>query len=107
MRLIATGFVLFLCGYPTAALAQDSSDVAKVIVPFVEKHCVKCHGAEKPKAGLSLHTFKDAKGILKERKLWDAALHQIESGEMPPAKQPQPTSTISSGTAAPTNFSSA
>jgi tetratricopeptide (TPR) repeat protein len=71
--------------------AQDSADVAKVIVPFVEKHCVKCHGAEKPKAGLSLHTFRDTKAILKERKLWDAALHQIESGEMPPAKQPQPT----------------
>ena len=71
--------------------AQDATDVTKVIVPFVEKHCVKCHGAEKPKAGLSLHRFKEAKAILKERKLWDAAIHQIESGEMPPAKQPQPT----------------
>ncbi|MBM3996842.1 MAG: DUF1592 domain-containing protein [Planctomycetes bacterium] len=71
--------------------AQDASDVAKVIVPFVEKYCVKCHGAEKPKAGLSLHTFKDEKAILKERKLWDAAMHLIEAGEMPPAKQPQPT----------------
>lgn len=75
----------------SAAFAQDASDVAKVIVPFVQKHCVKCHGAEKPKAGLSLHAFTDAKAILKERKLWDAALYLIESGEMPPAKQPQPT----------------
>ena len=71
--------------------AQDSAEVAKVIAPFVEKHCVKCHGAEKPKAGLSLHTFTNEKAILKERKLWDAALHLIEAGEMPPAKQPQPT----------------
>jgi hypothetical protein len=83
--------MLFVCGYPAAALAQDSSDVAKVILPFVENHCVKCHGAEKPKAGLSLHTFTDSKAILKERKLWDAALHLIESGGMPPAKHPQPT----------------
>jgi mono/diheme cytochrome c family protein len=58
---------------------------------FVEKHCVKCHGGEKPMAGLSLDTFRSPKAILKERKLWDAALHLIESGEMPPAKQPQPT----------------
>ena len=71
--------------------AQNSAEVAKVIEPFVQKYCVKCHGAEKPKAGLSLHRFKEAKAILKERKLWDAAIHQIESGEMPPAKQPQPT----------------
>ena len=69
----------------------QQDDVAKVIAPFVEKHCVKCHGAEKPKAGLSLHTFKDEKAILKERKLWDAALRLVESGEMPPAKQPRPT----------------
>ena len=70
---------------------RQQADVAKVIVPFVEKHCVKCHGAEKPKAGVSLHTFRDTKAILKERKLWDAALHLIESGEMPPGKQPKPT----------------
>jgi len=76
---------------PVKDAVPANSDVAKVIVPFVEKHCVKCHGAEKPKAGLSLHTFKDEKAILKERKLWDAALHLIESGEMPPEKQTQPT----------------
>ena len=76
---------------PSAVRAQSSSDVTKVIVPFVQKHCVKCHGAEKPKAGLSLHTFTGAKAILKERKLWDAAIHLIEAGEMPPAKQPRPT----------------
>jgi cytochrome c553 len=86
---LAMTLLVAIVGEPCRA--QDSADVAKVIVPFVVKHCVKCHGAEKPKAGLSLHTFKDAKGILKERKLWDAALQQIESGEMPPTKQPQPT----------------
>jgi hypothetical protein len=71
--------------------AQESADVAKAVAPFVQKHCVQCHGEEKPKAGLSLHTFTNEKAILKERKLWDAALHLIESGEMPPAKQPRPT----------------
>ncbi|MBM3996254.1 MAG: DUF1592 domain-containing protein [Planctomycetes bacterium] len=86
---LALTLVIAIVGQPCRA--QDSADVAKVIVPFVEKHCVKCHGAEKPKAGLSLHTFKAEKAILKERKLWDAALHLIEAGEMPPAKQPQPT----------------
>ncbi len=86
---LALTLLLAIVGQPCRA--QDSADVAKVIVPFVQKHCVKCHGAEKPKAGLSLHTFKDSKAILKERKLWDAAMHLIEAGEMPPAKQPQPT----------------
>lgn len=70
---------------------QDVSDVAQVIVPFVEKHCVKCHGGEKPTAGLSMPTVRDSKAILKERKLWDTMLHLIESGEMPPPEQGQPS----------------
>jgi tetratricopeptide (TPR) repeat protein len=88
MSLVAIALV---SGRAAAPPEAQQVDVAKDIVPFVEKHCVKCHGAEKPKAGLSLHTFTHEKAILKERKLWDAALHLIESGEMPPAKQPQPT----------------
>ena len=87
-RLALTLFVA-IAGEPCRA--QDAGEVAKVIAPFLQKHCVKCHGAEKPKAGLSLHTFKDSKSILKERKLWDKAIDQIESGEMPPEERPQPT----------------
>ena len=29
---------------PSDARAQNSADAAKVVVPFVEKHCVKCDG---------------------------------------------------------------
>lgn len=86
---VALAWLVAFVGQPCHA--QDSADVAKVIVPFVEKYCVRCHGAEKPKAGVSLNAFKDTKAILKERKLWDTALHHVESGEMPPAKQPQPS----------------
>jgi hypothetical protein len=60
---IALTLLLAFVGQPCRA--QDSADVAKVIVPFVQKHCLKCHGAEKPKAGLSLHTFTNEKAILR------------------------------------------
>ncbi|MEI7688469.1 MAG: hypothetical protein WCL32_25970, partial [Planctomycetota bacterium] len=43
----------------SVARAQDSSDVTKVIAPFIEKHCVNCHGEKKPKGEVSLHVFKD------------------------------------------------
>jgi hypothetical protein len=74
----------------TLAVAQDES-VNKVIVPFVTKHCVACHGPEKKKADLVLHPFKDEASILKARKIWMNVLGQIHTGEMPPAGKPRPT----------------
>jgi hypothetical protein len=72
------------------AIAQDASDVAKVIVPFVEKHCAHCHGEKKPKGDVSLHLFKDEASILKGRKTWIRVLEQLHSGEMPPQGRPKP-----------------
>ncbi|MBM3996840.1 MAG: DUF1592 domain-containing protein [Planctomycetes bacterium] len=75
----------------SAAFAQDASDVAKVIVPFVEKHCVQCHGEKKPKGDLSLRTFKDDDSILKAHKTWLAVVEKVRSGEMPPKGKPRPS----------------
>lgn len=74
----------------SAVRAQDTSDVAKVIVTFVEKHCVHCHGEKKPKGELSLHLFKDETSILTARKTWIRVLAQLHSGEMPPEGRPKP-----------------
>jgi mono/diheme cytochrome c family protein len=79
---------------------DDATAVAKVIVPFVEKHCVACHGAKKPEAGLSLDGFRDVKAILAERTMWEEALHRIEAGEMPPEDRPQPTAAEKAAVAA-------
>ncbi|MBM3877724.1 MAG: hypothetical protein FJ386_13585 [Verrucomicrobia bacterium] len=44
----------------TAAGAADAKvDFAKDVLPILDKHCVKCHGADKQKGGLRLDT-KDA-----------------------------------------------
>jgi len=71
--------------------AQDSDDVAKVIVPFVEKHCVQCHGEKKPKGDLSLHGFKDDESILKSHTIWLTAVEKVRSSEMPPKGKTPPT----------------
>ncbi len=60
-----------------------------MIVPFVEKHCVHCHGEKKPKGDLSLHTFKDDESILKAHKTWLMVLEKVRSGEMPPKGKSQ------------------
>src|SRR4051794_11652038 len=58
---------------------------------FVEKHCLMCHGAENPKAGLALHHDTEEKSLLKGRKKWELVLDMVEAAEMPPKEKPQPT----------------
>ncbi len=57
---------------------------------FLERHCVECHGAEKPKGHLRLDTYRvespdDASVATGVR-----ILERIRAGEMPPKKAPAP-----------------
>jgi mono/diheme cytochrome c family protein len=88
MRFVPTCFVIL--GVAAAASAQQNADVEKVVVPFLNKHCISCHGPEKRKGDLVLHTFKDEASILKARKTWNSVLTMVHSGEMPPASKPRP-----------------
>jgi hypothetical protein len=82
------GLLAITCATNTYAAGPEFTQAN---VAFLNKYCIKCHAAEMPKAGLSLHTFKDAASVLKGRKHWDSVIDMIESGEMPPEKQPRPT----------------
>ena len=59
-------------------------------VAFLQANCIKCHGAERPKADLSLHQTNDEAAVLKNRKTWQRVIEVIQSGEMPPPNRPQP-----------------
>ena len=71
-----------------SAAAPDFKGTA---VAFMKKHCYECHGEKSKKAELDLTKFKDDANILKEHKHWKSVLHQVNTGEMPPKKKPQPT----------------
>ena len=70
--------------------AKPVDSVAKIVTPFLTKHCVTCHGATKKKADLELHVYTDEKAILKARKTWTSVLNMIQAGEMPPSGRPKP-----------------
>src|ERR1700678_4486683 len=52
--------------------------------PWLETHCLRCHGPVKPKGGIDLSAFTDEKSVQRQRKLWRRVLTQIETLEMPP-----------------------
>lgn len=58
---------------------------------LLEKHCVHCHGPEKEKGDLRIDKLsRDFKAGVDSHH-WAEALEKVNSGEMPPKEEPQPT----------------
>ena len=58
---------------------------------FLEKHCVRCHGPQKQEGDIRIDRLsRDFKAGV-DTHHWAEALDKINSGEMPPNKEPQPT----------------
>jgi len=70
------------------ASAQD--DLSKVLEPFVQSHCISCHGEKKPKGDVSLTNPADLPKV-RELPVWQSMLDQIEGRTMPPQDARQPT----------------
>ena len=86
-------FLLILASTPAVVCAAETAPPAsfgKEGVAFLTKHCVACHGPEKKKADLVLHTYKDEASLVKDRKTWNKVLRVLSMGEMPPQGRPQP-----------------
>jgi hypothetical protein len=63
----------------------------KQIAPLVATYCVRCHGGDKPRAGLALDVYKDDAPIAKNRQVWEKVAKRLRSQEMPPRRVKQPT----------------
>lgn len=73
-----------MCGAATTHAEESLGE-------FFQSHCTKCHGVDKQEGDLRLDRvtkFSDAKN---STKTWAAILEKLESGEMPPQDEPQPT----------------
>ena len=78
--------ILIFTGFG-AALAQ--SDFDSLIIPFLKKHCVACHGPKKQKGKLMLHKMS-GKLSASGAQVWEAVLAELEDQNMPPEDEPQP-----------------
>ena len=83
-----------------SVLAQDASQVpsdqpgyAKTVAPFFKKYCAECHLGDKPEGEFAL----DAKRLLNDfgdprtRSKWREIVNVLNSHEMPPEKETQPS----------------
>lgn len=59
--------------------------------PLLDRHCVACHGPEKPKGGLRLDTLSPDFSDKVSRDRWLGVLKRVAAGEMPPAGKARPS----------------
>lgn len=68
-----------------------SASAAESFEAFLGKHCVRCHGAEKEEGDIRLDRLsRDFKSGV-DTHHWAETLDKLNSGEMPPDDEPQPT----------------
>ena len=66
-------------------------EFARHVAPLLEDHCLKCHGPERKKGGITLHDLPVEPATAEQVELWEKVLEALESGDMPPDDQKQPT----------------
>ena len=84
-------FSIALLLFPLAVTSRGADPSFPETRGLIDALCLKCHGATAQKGGVNFVPFKDEKAVSKQRKLWRGVVEQLESGEMPPEDQKQPT----------------
>jgi mono/diheme cytochrome c family protein len=74
-----------------AVVSGVSASAAEPFEAFLTKHCVRCHGPQKEEGDIRIDRLsRDFKAGLDSHH-WAEALDKVNSGEMPPKNEPQPT----------------
>ena len=72
-------------------LALQQHDYEGDIYPFFEDFCFTCHGPGDPESGIDLESATHISAIGKDNRTWERVLNMLESGQMPPDDERQPT----------------
>ena len=61
------------------------------VAPFFEENCVRCHGPEKSKGKITVHSLDGDLSAGQELERWELIIDVLEHGEMPPEDETQPS----------------
>ena len=85
--------ILFVAMIDPAPLVTVSANdtFQSAIVPFLKKHCIDCHTEGNAEGGVDLDRFSSKEDALNAGKTWLRVWDAVESGVMPPSKEPRPS----------------
>ncbi len=72
--------------FANLAVAQSDADQWHPrAVQLFESHCLDCHGAEEPEAGLNFeHFFRSLSAVRSSKETWEKVLRRVSTNSMPP-----------------------
>lgn len=73
-----------------AARPADVEGFTNIVAPFLQKHCIKCHGEKKHKGEIYLHNLNGKLSAGEDSTRWAKVLEMLTLGEMPPKKEVAP-----------------
>jgi hypothetical protein len=81
------GLVCLTAGLAVADETDDKAlkrDFAKIVRPFVQTHCLDCHGPDVQEAKLDLSVFSSLDKVATGHATWELVLERLRAKEMPP-----------------------
>lgn len=90
MRWIARFVPLLAITVTARTTHAQSADYQKQVGPFFNTYCARCHNEKVQKGKFRLDTLSRDFGAQAVAQRWGEIVFRINSGEMPPKKEPQP-----------------
>ncbi len=75
----------------TASAADGPVTLDGHVKPLLQEFCYDCHNSKKQKGDVNLESVGGNAKLTDNREVWEKVAEQLESGDMPPEKKPQPT----------------
>jgi len=72
------------------AFEENMAAYERDVKPFLERHCVACHGPDTVEGELALHTLDADMKQSTSAARWATVRQRLETGEMPPEGEPRP-----------------
>lgn len=88
---VCAGFLLQIGIAESVAAEPVAVTFSRDVKPLLQKLCVDCHGAKKPKGHLRVDTLSQALAEGRDAEAWQDVLDRLNVGEMPPPDAAQPT----------------
>lgn len=73
-----------------AAAPEATTEFDRAVLPYLERHCLRCHGEQKQEGDLRLDAVSRNFLSGADAGRWGDILERISGGEMPPEGEPQP-----------------
>lgn len=87
--------LVLLCA-PGSVYAQPDRDKEELswdrnVEPMFRRYCYRCHNADVSSGDINLAQDEDPGRILQHQRTWSTALDRLQSGQMPPQDEQQPS----------------